>query len=263
MKSGTTNKNKIFEQIEEISEAVNQYFEENKTKKYDRSEYSKILDMEKKLGRIALNIREEVNKSFSLADKKTTPIKSNVIDFSLNKFLADEFKIEKNGSVIKIEIPPLLHKKVYKRTQISEKYYEDYYTNEFVDSELYSFLRDYKLANGVPKYKEKVLIFVKNIVSTKRRRNDIPDTDNHEYHDLINTVSTVFLEDDSPEHAAFMFDTEYGTNDKTEIYIIPYRDPDEVMRIALNVPVSESLAENQKNNIINNDEKIIEFKPAA
>lgn len=257
MKSGTNNTkgvskeaSEIFEQIEGVNEAVNRYFEINNAKQYDRKEYEKVINMEEKLGKIVLNIRGNINNLFVSANKKIMPVTSNVIDFNLNKFIANDFKVEKNGSVIKIKIPPLLHKKVYKKTQISEKYYEDYYTNELVDGELYAYLRNYKLTKHISKYKEKVLIYVKNVISTNRKRNDIPDTDNHEYHDLINTITTVFLEDDSPEHAAFMFDTEYGSTNKTEIYIIPYSEPEEIMRVALEAPASAQSENKEKKNII-------------
>ncbi len=257
MKSGTNNtkgisreESEIFEQIEGVNEAVNRYFEINNAKQFDRKGYEKVIDMEEKLGKIILNIRDNVNNSFVSADKKIMPVASNVIDFNLNKFIVNDFKIEKNGSIIIIKIPPLLHKKVYKKTQISEKYYEDYYTNEFVDGELYAYLRNYKLTKHIPKYEGKVLIYVKNVISTNRKRNDIPDTDNHEYHDLINTITTVFLEDDSPEHAAFMFDTEYGCSNKTEIYIIPYSEPEEIMRVALEAPASAQSEDAEKGNVV-------------
>lgn len=104
MKSGTNNtksvskeESEIFEQIEGVNEAVNRYFEINNAKQYDRKEYEKAINMEEKLGKIVLNIRGNINNLFVSAKKKIMPVTSNVIDFNLNKFIANDFKVEKTG----------------------------------------------------------------------------------------------------------------------------------------------------------------------
>lgn len=214
----------ILQQLNVTKETVDSYYEERGAKSLSRTDYENTVKVEERLEEIALMIRDKVNENYFFSSNQPAPITDNIVDFTVRKTLLNSLKVNKTGSVVKIEMPPLLHRKVYCKRKKDDEYYEKYYTNRLIDDDLYSVLRSYKSKNNIPKYSEKVLIYIENIVCGKGRIANIPDTDNHEYHDLINTVSCVFLADDSPEQAAFMFNTNLGSENKTRVFLIPFSE---------------------------------------
>lgn len=245
----------ILKQLDVMQRNVSDYYTETESSSLSRTDYENAIKIEEKLGNTMMFVREKINENYFFSNKPTTPISENVVDFSLRKTLFSSLKVEKNGSIVCIEMPPLLHRKVFAKAKRSNEYYEKYYTNTLIDDDLYSVLRSFKLKKQIPKYDEKVLIFIKNIVSGDQKITSIPDTDNHEYHDLINTVSSVFLKDDSTEQAAFMYDTEIGNENKTCVYLIPYSKFIASLSNVICLPIFQSAngkcsAESEKGKII-------------
>lgn len=251
----------ILKQLDVMQRNVSDYYTETESSSLSRTDYENAIKIEEKLGNIMMFVRGKINENYFFSDKPTAPISENIVDFSLRKTLLGSLKVEKNGEIVCIEMPPLLHKKVYCKSKKNNEYFEKYYTNNLIDNDLYSTLRSFKLEKQIPKYNEKVLVFIKNIVSGDKKITSIPDTDNHEYHDLINTVSSVFLEDDSPEQAAFMCDTEIGNENKTRIYLIPYSKFIASLGNVICLPISQST--NSKSSAESEKGKIIKFPTVA
>lgn len=213
----------ILEQLNTAKDNIDKYYRQKGTQSFSRSDYEDTVKIEENLSEMVLSLREKTNENYFSFERKPIENESNVVDFSLRKTLLNSVKVKEKGSIIKIEMPPLLHKKVYCEVRKDEEYFENYYTNTLIDNDLYSVLRNFKRREKISKFSEKVLIYIKNVVSIEGTIKNIPDTDNHEYHDVINTISTVFLEDDSPEQAAFLCDTVVGNENKTCVYIVPYK----------------------------------------
>lgn len=135
-------------------------------------------------------------------------------DFDRRTYKADDIKINYENSVFSIEMPPLLH------IRLPE---ERYFRNGFdgIILPLFLAINDYLCGNEVKRYEEKVLIFIQNVVDKNTKRRNIPDTDNREYKDVVNTICCKLLYDDDFKRASFYLDSIIGAESKTIIKIIP------------------------------------------
>lgn len=127
-------------------------------------------------------------------------------------------KIERiNEGIIKIKMPPLLHKKVFQKIKIEDSYIENYYTHQLIIEDLKLCIEQFMQENSLEPYEEKCVMIVLNVCS----KAVIPDTDNHEYQQLVNTISSTFCRDDSPDYLSFYADSVHGKEDKTVVFIAP------------------------------------------
>lgn len=234
--------NEIETNIAFLNESMKQYSEENLGQLADVFELRRMHEVERKLEKSALNFREIINLS---TEKKSTDFlcKTSSI-FDENK-LENMFKIKRIGSVIEIELPPLLHKKNFILNDLSKEeqnqYEEDYYSFKMIDRKLFAFLDDYFVKNHMEKIPYKVLIHITNIVNKNTKKSLIIDTDNHEFYRLINTVSSVFLMDDSFEYVAHLYDTEYGEENKTIVRILPFDKISACISEQMSIPKDNNL----------------------
>ncbi len=66
-------------------------------------------------------------------------------------------------NIIRIDLPPLLHKKVFQKLKKSESYVENYYTHRPIFDDLKTAMQVFIKANSVTPYTEKCVLFVLNI----------------------------------------------------------------------------------------------------
>lgn len=214
----------------EIDKMVNTLLEEKSNGFFAADDYAFLLKICKTFEKNALKIREFVNKKVSNSPQKS--MQKHIGMFEIYESLS-EYSVEKIGQIIKIKLPPLLHKKVFQEVKHSKSFCEDYYTFNLIDANLHAVLRHFVQENHIEQYDEKCLLYIKNVVDSTTPKSFIPDTDNHEYQVLINTISSVFLSDDSPEFLAHLHDTEVGNANETVVYIIPYRKIEDAISEAI------------------------------
>lgn len=65
--------------------------------------------------------------------------------------------------IIRIDLPPLLHKKVFQKLKKSESYVENYYTHRPIFDDLKTAIQVFIKTNSVAPYTEKCVLFVLNI----------------------------------------------------------------------------------------------------
>lgn len=210
----------FLEKTKELNNMVNTLLEEKRDGVLSAEEYSFILKICRNLEQNALKIRRFVNKKLSESAKN--PFRKNIaIQENMQSF--SDYYVNKFGDIVQIELPPLLRKKVFQELKHGKTYCENYYSFNLIEASLYAVLKHYVQKEQIKPYTEKCLLYIVNVVDSSTPTSLIPDTDNHEYQALINTITSVFLSDDSPNFVAHLHDTEYGDSNKTVVYIIPYR----------------------------------------
>lgn len=227
----------FLKKTKEIDKTINGLLEEKNNNFSTADDYDYLLKVCKILEKNAMKIRKFINKQVCKSSKES--IQKHIGMFEIYESLS-EYSVEEIGQIIQIKLPPLLHKKVFQEVKHSKSFCEDYYTFNLIDANLQAVLRRFVQENQIKPYDEKCLLYIKNIVDKTTPKAFIPDTDNHEYQVLINTIASVFLDDDSPDFVAHLHDTEVGDTDETVVYIIPYRKIKDV--------ISETIALEKRKN---------------
>lgn len=217
----------------ELGSSIDALLEEKRDSVLSTDNYIFLMKICKCLENNVLKIREFINKKMSEKGKESF---QKHIDVSQKVQENSGYHIEKNGEILQITLPPLLRKKAFQEIKHTKTFCEDYYTFNLVDANLYAFLEHFIDENQVKPYSEKCLLYIQNVVDYSTPKSLIPDTDNHEYQVLINTICTAFLADDNPDYVAHLHDTVYGETNKTAVYIIPYKKIDDVLSAAIALP---------------------------
>lgn len=217
----------------ELGSSIDALLEEKRESVLSTEDYIFLMKICKSLETNVLKIREFINKKMSENGKK--PFQKH-IDVSQKVQEISDYHIEKNGDILQINLPPLLRKKTFQEIKHTKTFCEDYYTFNLIDTNLYAALKHFIEENKLQPYSKKCLLYIQNVVDYSTPKSFIPDTDNHEYQVLINTVCSAFLVDDSPDFVAHLHDTVYGETNKTVVYIIPYKKIDDALAAAIALP---------------------------
>lgn len=210
----------------EFSSAIDALLEEKCGNLFSTEDYTFLLKICKTLENDVLKIRNFINKKMS---EKGDESFQKDIGVSQKIQSISDYHIEKNGEILQIVLPPLLRKKAFQEIKHTKTFCEDYYTFNLIDANLYAVLEHFIEKNQIKPYNEKCLLFIQNVVDSTTPKSFIPDTDNHEYQVLINTICSAFLVDDSPEFVAHLHDTVVGNTNETIVYIIPYKEIDKAI----------------------------------
>lgn len=210
---------KIKDTFLRFSEALKEYKLQKINSKLSVKELQNLFEIEGEFEKKLCDFRQFLNENIDEMESE------NVISFgeyfdekSLNSF----FRATRFDDVIRVELPPLLHKKNYKLPdKKSNELAENYFSFRAIDRNLRVYLQRFFQREGLKKYDCKVVIIVQNVFEFGTEKKTIPDTDNHEYYTLINTLTSVFLRDDTPEFVSHFHDSVYGKENKTIVHIVP------------------------------------------
>lgn len=119
-----------------------------------------------------------------------------------------------NERLLAFSLPPLLNFRVTGKGKDGSTYER---TASYFSSAVKENLRRFAVANGVKPVNDKCMFLIYNLVDQNTPKHYIPDTDNREYHELINVFKELFVPDDSYEYASYYLDT------------IPIDGPDQTM----------------------------------
>jgi len=117
-------------------------------------------------------------------------------------------KVNQDGEIIVITIPRLLPKN--KRSRSSE----------FINQPLHYAMSKYCDEHQIEKFRECAVCFV-HIYDEKLSLGRIRDYDNTETRNILNTVATFFMTDDSGRWCDAYHTTELGKSDCTRVYVMP------------------------------------------
>jgi len=116
--------------------------------------------------------------------------------------------VRQDGDAIVITIPRLLPKTKRARS------------GEFINQPLYYAMSKYCDEHQIGKFKECAVCFV-HVYDEKLSLGRIRDYDNTETRNILNTVSTFFMTDDSGRWCDAYHTTELGETDCTRVYVMP------------------------------------------
>ncbi|MDR1630770.1 MAG: DUF6100 family protein [Oscillospiraceae bacterium] len=116
--------------------------------------------------------------------------------------------VGQDGEIIVVTIPRLLPK--YKKVR----------SGEFINQPLYYAMSKYCDEHNIAKLRKCAVCFV-HIYDEKLGLGRIRDYDNMEIKNILNTVATFFMTDDSGLFCDAYHTTEFGESDCTRIYVMP------------------------------------------
>ena len=219
-------KDKILNQFFELSKSISMYFStETNTNPVDEITFiSKIFkEYFYSFKFFREQILERFRKYSNENSKEFTPLNNYKTSY-------EPFNISIKRDIVKIEIPLLISKKVYQKTKDSNGFVENYYTSYVIDSNLYSALQTFIQENKLQKFTEKYMVYILNEEKITKNKKVLTDTDNHEYQVLINTLTAAFFSDDGSEFICHLHDSKVGKENKTTIYLLPYKEFEKVLQ---------------------------------
>ncbi len=127
------------------------------------------------------------------------------------KFISRQLK---TYNITIITMPPL--------ENIRQKSEKQMCGNKLLYDTLSEKLRRKFISRQLKTYKTKVVLAIFNVVSDENMEFQIPDTDNRNYHPIINIVKEFFISDDNYNNVSLYLDTiKLNTISKTVMFIIP------------------------------------------
>lgn len=119
-----------------------------------------------------------------------------------------------NERLLAFVLPPLLNFRITGKGKDGNTYER---TASYFSSVIKESLRRFAVQNRIKPANNKCMFLICNLVDQNTPKHYIPDTDNREYHELINVFKELFVPDDSYEYASYYLDT------------IPIDGPDQTM----------------------------------
>lgn len=183
------------------------------------SQLCALLIIAKKLGQMGLirsNTFSELMNEFIFKSEKMT---CYARDVALKTFCADRkilfegiaqnngINVKKENGIIEIEIPFLLPKKTQKKASF------------ICDPLFYSLIKASEKTDL--KINENAVVWFVNIYDNKTNKIAVRDYDNLESKKILDTIALFSLKDDSAEFCDIIYSMEFGTQNKTMIYVIP------------------------------------------
>lgn len=159
---------------------------------------------------LALSIRNQIILQEQYLNNKTN---SNTFN-NHPSYLSDFFKAEQFDNITIITMPPL--------ENIRQKSEKQMCGNQLIYGTLSEKLRQKFVKKQFKTYKTKVMLAIFNIVSEENLEYQIPDTDNRNYHPVVNIIKEFFVSDDNYNNVSLYLDTiKLNTISKTVMFIIP------------------------------------------
>lgn len=192
--------------------------------KYNIERYNQVIDDDlydnsgisylKTAGYIAEDLTLSIRNQIILQEQDSNnKINSNTFNNHFS-YLSDFFKVEQFDNITIITMPPL--------ENIRQKSEKQMCGNKLLYDTLSEKLRRKFISRQLKTYKTKVVLAIFNVVSDENMEFQIPDTDNRNYHPIINIVKEFFISDDNYNNVSLYLDTiKLNTISKTVMFIIP------------------------------------------